>query len=142
MYGNIKALRENEETSRAGLKWTVEEDEQLMKYAIEGMVLDDIALKHQRTVGSIKSRVISNGLNMMTDKNLTLEEVSNIIHISEEELDQYKQRYDEMPAKKSTTQKVKLWKKKDPERNISQDILSILSEIRDYLKVISENSTL
>jgi hypothetical protein len=140
---NCKSLRENEETCRAGLKWTAEEDEQLMKDAIEGIALNDVALKHHRTVGSIKVRVMSNGLKMMTDRNLTLEEVSNMIHISEEELGQYKHRLDEKHAKKDTTQKVNtLFKKKGPEKNFTQDIISILSEIRDYLKVISEKSTL
>lgn len=33
-FTNCKALRENEETCRAGFKWTAEEDEQLMKDAI------------------------------------------------------------------------------------------------------------
>ena len=47
-----------------------------------------------------------------------------------------------MQAKKATTQKVKSLKKKDPGRKTPEDTLSILSEIRDYLKVISENSTL
>tara|TARA_B110000259_G_scaffold184524_1_gene231758 strand:- start:2486 stop:3037 length:552 start_codon:yes stop_codon:yes gene_type:complete len=182
MFANYcKNLRENEETSRAGLKWTDEEDEQLMKYAIEGMVLDDVALKHHRTVGSIKIRVMSNGLNMMTDKNLTLEEVSNMIHISEEELGQYKHKWDEdkkqklksrvmstglkmMTDKNLTLAEVSnlidiseeelfQYKQQQDEKKskrkltpssasydatITQDIVSILSEIRDYLKIISE----
>jgi hypothetical protein len=71
---------------------------------------------------------MSNGLNMMTDRNLTLEEVSNMIHISEEELGQYKHRLDEKQAKKDTTQKVNtlfkkkkvntLFKKKGPEKTL------------------------
>ena len=98
------------------------------------MALDDIALKHHRTAGSIKVRVMSNGLNMMTDKNLTLEEVSNMIHISEQELFQYKQKQDEKKSKRKLTPSSASY-----DATITQDIVSILYEFRDYLKIISEN---
>ena len=76
---------------------------------------------------------MSTGLKMMTDKNLTLAEVSNLIDISEEELFQYKQQQDEKKSKRKLTPSSASY-----DATITQDIVSILSEIRDYLKIISE----
>ena len=145
IINKIKSLRER--TCRAGFKWTNDEDAQLMKEAQDGLEFDDIATKHQRTISAVKLRVMSNGLKMMTESNLTLSEVSTLIHISEEELLQYKQREDDekmkQKAKQEKTQNKKLntFSISDGD-TITQDIVSILSDIRDYLKIISEKSTL
>jgi len=94
---NQQQLREKIETCRAGLKWTYDhEDAQLMKEAQDGLEFSDIATKHQRTISAVKSRVMSNGLKMMTESNLTLSEVSTLIHISEEELFQHENENERM----------------------------------------------
>ena len=68
-------LRKNEETSRVGKKWTVEEDEELMKELNDKKSYEEIALNHKRTIGGIKSRVICNILYLhYKDKSKTIEE--------------------------------------------------------------------
>ena len=52
-------LRRNEETSRAGSKWLLDEDEKLVKEITDKKTIEEIALEHKRTIGSIRSRVIS-----------------------------------------------------------------------------------
>ena len=70
-------LRKNEETSRVGKKWTVEEDEELMKELNDKKSYEEIALNHKRTIGGIKSRVICNILYLhFKDKSKTIEELS------------------------------------------------------------------
>ena len=70
-------LRKNEETSRVGKKWTVEEDEELMKELNDKKSYEEIALNHKRTIGGIKSRVICNILYLhYKDKSKTIEELS------------------------------------------------------------------
>jgi len=70
-------LRKNEETSRIGAKWSVEEDEELMKELIDKKSYEEIALNHKRTIGGVKSRVICNVLYLQyKDKSKTIEELS------------------------------------------------------------------
>ena len=70
-------LRKNEETSRVGKKWAVEEDEELMKELNDKKSYEEIALNHKRTIGGIKSRVICNILYLhYKDKSKTIEELS------------------------------------------------------------------
>ena len=63
-FTRLKELRINEETSNAGTKWTIDEDNKLVKEITEiteitEKTYEEIALEHKRTVLGIKSRVIS-----------------------------------------------------------------------------------
>ena len=49
----------NEETSRAGSKWSPEEDDKLVKEFTDKKTFEEIALEHKRNIGGIRSRVIS-----------------------------------------------------------------------------------
>lgn len=138
-HTRVTVLREQPETARVGVKWTEAENEQVMKEVMDGMDLDDVAKKHQRTVTGVKSRVMTNALTMMTDRDLTLQDVAKLVHISVEDLENYKQRQEQ----KATTPKVKKTGTKTseelPDDNIShKDFMNILTEIRDYLKIIAE----
>jgi len=134
-YSRLIALREQPDTARAGVKWTEEENEQLMKEVTDGMDLDDVAKKHQRTVTGVKSRVMTNALTIMKDRDLSLQDVAHLVHISVKELEHHKQRQDE----KATTPKVKKLVTKVEEPSKNQDFMSVLTEIRDYLKIIAKN---
>lgn len=138
-HTRLTALREQPDTARAGVKWTEEENEQLMKEVIDGMDLDDVAKKHQRTITGVKSRVMSNALSMMTERDLSLQDVAQLVHISVEDLENHKQRQEQ----KATTPKVKrivtkTSKEPSDENIFYQDFMNILTEIRDYLKIIAE----
>lgn len=140
LHTRVTVLREQPETARVGVKWTEAENEQVMKEVMDGMHLDDIAKKHQRTFTGVKSRIMTNALTMMTDRDLTLQDVAKLVHISVEDLENYKQRQEQ---KATTTPKVKKTGTKTseelPDDNIShKDFMNILTEIRDYLKIIAE----
>lgn len=133
---NVNAFRVIPDTARFMYKWTEEEDSKLMEQAIAGIDPVDIAKKHQRTIGSIKSRIMKNALNMMKEKDLPLEYVASLIHISAEDFDNYKQREE----KRSITPKIASKVKKPQEIDtVPYDkFMGILTEIRDYLKIIAE----
>jgi hypothetical protein len=127
MHANTISIRDHPETARVGIKWTTDEDEQLMQAAFDGLHVNDIAKTHQRTVSGVKSRLMTNALNMMSERNLTLQEVAKQLHISIEELENHKQ------MRKDTKQKAP-----SNDKCSDQKITNLLTEIRDYLKIIAE----
>jgi len=135
----INNLKEQPETARVGVKWTEEENNQLMMKVMEdNMDLEDIAKEHKRTVGAVKSRIMMNALRMMNDKNITLQDVAKLVHIPENDIENYKQKQE---IKNDKQEKKVLKKTKESSRTETfsyEDVMSILSEIRDYLKLIAE----
>ena len=71
MYKSMQKLREQPETARTGIRWEDEENQELMKRINEGMNLEDIAKTHQRTITAVKSRVMSNALNIMKENKMS-----------------------------------------------------------------------
>lgn len=138
-HSRLNALREQPETARAGVKWTEEENDQLMKEVMDGIDLEEVAKKHQRTVTGVKSRVMTNALTMMNDRDLSLQDVAKLVHISIEDMELHKQRQEQKasaPKAKKTVQKTE---EQSNNGIISyQDFMSVLTEIRDYLKIIAE----
>lgn len=136
-HTRLTALRGHLDTARAGVKWTEEENEQLMKEVMDGIDLEDIAKKHQRTVTGVKSRVMTNALTLMTERNLTLQDVAKLVHVSVEDLENHKQKQE----KKTTTPKVNKTvtvEELSDDNIFYKDLMDILTEIRDYLKIISK----
>ena len=103
-------LRKNEETSRVGKKWTVEEDEELMKELNDKKSYEEIALNHKRTIGGIKSRVICNILYLhYKDKSKTIEELSLEYNIENDLVLKYINKMDnKMEIKKDSEIKTKV----------------------------------
>jgi hypothetical protein len=82
MFKDMVSLRNNEETSRVGKKWLQEEDEELMREISDKKTFEEIALNHKRTIGGIKSRVISNILYLQyKNKSKTIDELSSEYNI-------------------------------------------------------------
>jgi len=103
-------LRKNEETSRVGKKWTVEEDEELMKELNDKKSYEEIALNHKRTIGGVKSRVICNVLYLQyKDKSKTIEELSLEYNIENDLVLKYINKMDnKMEIKKDSEIKTKV----------------------------------
>lgn len=103
-------LRKNEETSRVGKKWAVEEDEELMKELNDKKSYEEIALNHKRTIGGIKSRVICNILYLhYKDKSKTIEELSLEYNIENDLVLKYINKMDnKMEIKKDSEIKTKV----------------------------------
>ena len=111
---------------RKGEKWSEEEDNQVMKEATEGVEIDEIARLHNRTTWAVKARIMKNALK---EENLSLEEVAAKVHISKDDFEIFKQ-YLENEKKKKAAKQLEFKKRTD------QNNISLLTEIRDYLKII------
>jgi DNA-binding CsgD family transcriptional regulator len=96
----MKILREYPETARAGLKWDEEESQELMNRIKDGMSLEDIANTHKRTVSGVKNRIMTNALNIMKEKKISLDEVSKLVNISVFDLKNYKEKIDKKKSDK------------------------------------------
>jgi len=83
-------LRKNEETSRAGSKWSPEEDEKLVKEFNDKKTFEEIALEHKRNIGGIKSRIISHILyKEYKDGTKTIDDLSKEYNIEIDLLNKY-----------------------------------------------------
>lgn len=133
--GLYSRLRENPDTARAGMNWTDEENAELMKRATSNMQIKDIAFLHKRTIGGIKSRIMLNALDMVKDNNMTLEDVSKLVHIPLQMLEKYKKRQDD---KKDTNHERIASKKNKTDKQSEDTYMSILIEIRDLLYIIAK----
>jgi hypothetical protein len=142
-HKNIEKLRDQTETSRVGVKWTEEEDESLMDDVHKKLDINDIAKKHQRTVVGIKCRILGNSLRIMEEENITFEDVSEIFHLDIEELKNYKLKQEqkaEARKNKNTLKEKSQTEKKSPKVS-NEELMSVLLEIRNYLKIIAEKKS-
>ena len=82
-YSNNKNSDNEKYPDNHGVKWTVEETEQLYIESNKKMNFETIALNHNRTVESIKYKLFRNALNLYNiDKSLSLIELSKITNLS------------------------------------------------------------
>jgi len=86
----LRKQRENPETSRAGLKWETDEDNVLISKIEENVSFEEIAKSLQRTVGSIKTRLIVKALNLIDENHsITLEEAAEKYKITTSDIQSY-----------------------------------------------------
>lgn len=87
---NMKKLRENPDTSRAGLKWDDSEDENVLNKLKSGMSVDDIAKALKRTANSIKTRIIMNAVKQIDEDKKDKNQVIKELKITETDIVEYK----------------------------------------------------
>jgi hypothetical protein len=91
-------------------RWTQNEDDQLLKYIDEKLSHDEIAEKHQRTAGAIKSRLCGLAYNMHKNGE-NIESISNKFKVSIADLELSFKRKDiaekNKNEKKETAKKLK-----------------------------------
>jgi hypothetical protein len=86
----LRKQRENPETSRAGLKWEIEEDNALLNKIEENVSVEDIAKTLQRTAGSIKTRLIVKALSLIDeDHSITIEQAADKYKITIQDIQTY-----------------------------------------------------
>jgi hypothetical protein len=86
----LRKQRENPETSRAGLKWEVEEDNALINKIDDNVSIDDIAKTLQRTAGSIKTRLIVKALALIDeDHSITIDQAAEKYKITIQDIQTY-----------------------------------------------------
>lgn len=81
MYHNMLKLKENPDTENIGSKWTEDEINDLLNEVKNNISLDDIALKHKRTVGSIRGKLYNIAEHYINQKKMNVNEVSKIVNI-------------------------------------------------------------
>lgn len=134
--GKLAELRSNEETSRAGVRWQNEEDKELLARINAKESIEDIAVAHKRTHGSIHCRILMHASDFIKSKNVSIEEASSRFNVSVEDLDKHiKTRESKMLRTKSDDSNVKCELLSDEKKESCMDILL---EIRDLLKVLVE----
>jgi len=86
----LRKQRENPETSRAGLKWEIEEDNALLNKIEENVTIEDIAKTLQRTAGSIKTRLIVKALALIDeDHSITIDQAAEKYKITIQDIQTY-----------------------------------------------------
>jgi hypothetical protein len=105
----LRKQRENPETSRAGLKWEVEEDNALVDKINEDVSFVDIAKLLQRTEGSIKTRLIVKALALVDeDHSITLEEAAGKFRITTSDIQVYQANKKKRQFQRTVTHPVNL----------------------------------
>ena len=89
---NMKKLRENPDTSRAGLKWDDSEDENVINKLKSGMSVDDIARNLKRTANSIKTRIVMNAVKQIDEDKQDKAKVMKELKVTEEDIKEYKEK--------------------------------------------------
>ena len=85
--------RNNEETSNAGLKWDVADDEYLISNAMAGMSIEELRKNLKRTPGSIKTRLIINALYKIDNENADRDTICTQLNITDNDIKQYEQKF-------------------------------------------------
>jgi hypothetical protein len=88
----LRILRQTIETSRAGLKWESDEDDRLLYMVSNGNSFSDIAKILQRSEGSIKTHLTLYALNKMEKENMSLEQVVDLVKLSEKDITDFQER--------------------------------------------------
>ena len=91
---NLKALREDPNTAKAGMKWTPEEDAELVTQATSGMDFIEIATHHKRTSKGVKSRIMAHAVNYLKTQDTNIEDVAKHFHVTIGQLAEYKRKSD------------------------------------------------
>ena len=124
MTDRLQVLRQQPQTARVGMKWLPIEDQQLMEEVAEKKSLEEMATLHQRTVRSIKYRIIYVGLKRYRD--LTAEQLAFKLNLTVEDLQEYIE---------AQEQKQKQHEERTRDRGISlRDLYDVMVEIRDLLR--------
>lgn len=110
------------DSDKTGRAWSSEEENKLIE-EIKTLDVEEIANLHQRTVGGINSRLRHIGCRLLQE-GMVIHDVSKMLNLSEKTL----QKSMNMRKNKNATQK----------DETNTDMLTILREIRDLLKVIAD----
>lgn len=130
----LRSQRQNPETCRAGLKWDDDEDSQMLSMISAGKTTEDVAKMLQRTEGSIRTRLIMYAIDKMENDNLSLGQVSEMIHIPEADILQYQQKKSASKELRQKRNSSKLLKK--PANVTNGDIYDLLLTLNKNLDTV------
>jgi hypothetical protein len=127
----LSVLREDPKTSRVGTNWTPDEDTSLFDQVKQGMDYEKIALEHQRTTNSVKTRVVELYLKKIANKELTLEEASEAVHLPVTHFTAAQRRREQRHEIRKKPQPVSM----EP-KPATDDVMSLLKEINGKMDLI------
>ena len=131
-------MRENPETSRAGMRWNDDEDKFLMSNVRRGVDLETIAKHHCRSVKSIRCRLIVKAEELIRG-GMAIEEASECVRIPVESILDFRA---EQAMKREQQQQQNPYAKNGAQSQYNyQKGIELFTEIRDYLKIIAETMT-
>ncbi len=139
----LKNQRQSNETSRAGLKWEPNEDDQMLSLVSEGKSVTDIAKVLQRTEGSIKTRLVIYALNRMQNDSLSLAQAAEMINLQESDITEYQEkkqaREERLKTKKLTPRKSQMRLPERPANVTNADIYDLLLSMNRCLENLSRS---
>ena len=147
---NMRELRNNDDTSNVGTKWTIEEDNKLAQEFLENKTYDEIALEHKRTVHGIVLRVISRIIypKIKDDLDVDMEKVALEYNIRTKELlyninklkikaAENRNKSEQKPSLKNQKQKLTQTPKQKDVEPTNKQILEYLQKIDSKLNEIN-----
>ena len=140
----LKTQRQNQETARAGLMWEHGEEDRLMNMLFSGSSYESVAKDLKRTEGSIKTRLHSILCKQIDAGDETVESVYDKYKVSQEELDDFRDK--KRKREEKLQERLKNRKPKtnpaptraDNSNNVLSHILDIkrdLTSIKQYFKI-------
>jgi hypothetical protein len=96
------------EVPRTCVSWTKEENYELMIQIKNGLRLEDISKKNQRTILAIKYHIIRNALNITKESEITLDTISKMVNMPIYNLKKYIKNQEEEKKKIYIKQIIKL----------------------------------
>lgn len=81
LYENVQAARKRPETSRVGMRYSEQDDIQMMQQASEGIPINAIAKSQKRTLKAIKHRIATLAVGIMIHRDISMEETSRLFNI-------------------------------------------------------------
>ena len=133
---NMKKLRENPDTSRAGLKWDDSEDENVLSKLKSGMSIDDIAKVLKRTANSIKTRIVMNAVKQIDEENIDKNKVMKELKITDADITEYKDKNQQSDDQQKNF--INSMINKNIYNPTIRDNYQLLKEILNRLNVIEE----
>jgi hypothetical protein len=133
---NMKKLRENPDTSRAGLKWDDSEDENVLSKLKSGMSVDDIAKNLKRTANSIKTRIIMNAVAQIEEDSKNKATIMKELKVSEADITEYKEKKQQRDDQQKNF--INTMISKNIYNPTIRDNYQLLKEILNRLTVIEE----
>jgi len=134
-------MRENPETSRAGMRWSDDEDRFLMSNVRRGVDLESIAKHHCRSVRSIRCRLIVKAEELIRG-GMTIEAASECVRIPVESILEFRAEQAMKREQQQQQQSQNPYAKNGAQSQYNyQRGIELFTEIRDYLKIIAETMT-
>lgn len=128
----ILDLRAEEATSKAGSRWTPEEDNNLIEEVNNGKTIKEISILHKRTENACKIRVIEKIIYPIYNKN-NLNELSSKYNIEACDIERHL-----IKLKNKENEKGKEKKEKEKKEDINQLILEKLLVLEHRITKIEE----